>query len=260
MEIVHPQAGQGRLLKAIKEVAAGNYSQDILALAGPEYPEEMRELAEAVSLMAGRIKAREARLEQLYETIKANTLNTVTAVANALGARDAYTEGHGERVGGYAGRLARRVGLDDAEVEHVRVAGILHDIGKIGFSDQVFSSDGSASNEELLLEIRSHPQWGYDILKNLDFLGPVLDYVYCHHERVDGRGYPRGLEGEEIPLGGRILAVADCFDAMTTDRPYQKGRSPQVALAILCELAGNALDPDLVDAFIDEIEHGGMEE
>jgi len=257
---VTPKEGQERLLRAIKDVAAGNYSQDILALTGPEYAEDVRELAEAVSVMMIRIEAREQHLEHLYETIKFNTLNTVTAVADALGARDAYTEGHGERVGAYSERLARRLKLDDREVEHIRIAGILHDIGKIGFSDQVFSSDGTAFNEDLLLEIRSHPQWGYDILKNLDFLGPVLDYVYCHHERMDGRGYPRGLTGDEIPLGGRILAVADCFDAMTTNRPYQQGRPPQVAMGILGELAGNALDPDLVDAFIDEIEHGGMEE
>lgn len=254
-----PGKGQDRLLRAIKEVAAGHYSNDIMELTGPEYPEDVRELAEAVSLMMIRIEAREQHLEQLFETIKLNTLNTVTAVADALGARDAYTEGHGERVGAYAERLAQRLRLDHREVEHIRVAGILHDIGKIGFSDKVFSSDETAFNEALLLEIRSHPQWGYDILKNLEFLGPVLEYVYCHHERMDGRGYPRGLMGDEIPLGGRILSVVDCFDAMTTNRPYQRGKTPQEALGILGTLAGETLDPDLVDSFIDEIESGGME-
>lgn len=252
--------GKERLLAAIKDVAAGNYSNEIMELTGPEYPEDVRELAEAVSVMMVRIEARELHLEQLNERIKYNTLNTVTAVADALGARDAYTEGHGERVGAYAERLARRLGLDDLKVEQVRVAGILHDIGKIGFSDQVFSSDGTADNADLLLEIRSHPQWGYDILRNLDFLGPAVDFVYGHHERIDGRGYPRGLSGENIPLGARILAVADCFDAMTTNRPYQRGRTPQEAFGILCELAGNALDPDIVEAFIEEVESGGMEE
>lgn len=259
MEVETPAKGQDRLLRAIKDVAAGNYSQEILELTGPEYPEDVRELAEAVSLMMVRIEAREMHLERLFETIKHNTLNTVTAVADALGARDAYTEGHGERVGAYAQRLARRMGLEERKIEHIRMAGILHDIGKIGFSDKVFSSDATAFNEELLLEIRSHPQWGYDILKHLDFLGPVLEYVYCHHERMDGRGYPRGLMGDEIPLGGRILAVVDCFDAITTNRPYQQGRTPQEGLAILGTLAGNALDADLVDAFIDEVESGGME-
>lgn len=252
--------GQARLLRAIKDVAAGNYSNDILELTGPEYAPEVQELAEAVGMMMVRIEAREFHLEQLYETIKANSLSTVTAVANALGARDAYSEGHGERVGLYAERLARRIGLEETEVERVHIAGILHDIGKIGFSDLIFSNEDTSINDKMLLEIRSHPQWGYDILKGLAFLGPSLDYVYAHHERMDGRGYPRGLTDEEIPTGARILAVADCFDAMTTNRPYQRGKTPQEAFEILGEMAGPALDETLVDAFIDEIQCGGMEE
>nr|WP_155935436.1 HD-GYP domain-containing protein [Pseudodesulfovibrio alkaliphilus] len=248
------------MVAAIKSVAAGNYSNDIMELTGPDYPPEVRELAEAVGLMMVRIEAREFHLEQLMATIRTNSLGAVTAVVNALGARDAYTEGHGERVAVYAERLARRLGLDEEEVERVRVAGMLHDIGKIGFSDLVFSNEDTGMNEEMLLEIRSHPQWGYDILKNLDFLGPALDYVHAHHERMDGRGYPRGLCADEIPLGARVLAVADCFDAMTTDRPYQRGRTPQAALAILGSLAGEALDPAVVEAFIVEIEDNGMAE
>jgi len=255
-----PLKGQVRLIRAIKEVAAGSYSNEILELTGPEYPDEIRDLAEAVGLMMVKIEAREYHLEQLNETIKYNTLNTVTAIADALGARDDYTEGHGERVGAYAERMARRLELDDGEVERIRVAGLLHDIGKIGFSDRIFSNEDTRINEDMLLEIRSHPQWGYDILKNLEFLGPAVEYMYCHHERLDGQGYPRGLVDEEIPLGARILAVADCFDAMTTNRPYQKGKTPQEAFTILGKQAGTALDPDVVDAFIDEIESGGMEE
>lgn len=255
-----PLKGQDRLIEAIRKVAAGDYSNEIMELTEPDYPPEIQEIAEAVSMMMVRIEAREFHLEQLNEQIKANTLNTVTAVAEALGARDRYTEGHGERVAVYAQRLARRLGLDENEVERVRVAGLLHDIGKIGFSDQIFSSEDTRMNEAMLLEIRSHPQWGYDIIKHLDFLGSSLEYVYSHHERLDGQGYPRGLKAERISVGGRILAVVDCFDAMTTDRPYQKGKTPQEALAILGTLAGSALDPDIVDAFMDEIENNGMVE
>ena len=255
-----PLTGQKRLIRLIKEVSAGHYSDDILALTGPEFPPEIQEIAEAVGMMMVKIEAREYHLEQLFEKIKSNTLNTVTAVAGALGARDAYSEGHGERVGIYAERLARRLELTTEEVERIRIAGVLHDIGKIGFSDQVFTNEETRVNEDMLLEIRSHPQWGYDILKNLEFLGPALEYVYGHHERLDGKGYPRGLSGPEIPLGARIIAVADCFDAITTNRPYQDGKTPQQAFAILNEQAGDALDPVLVDAFIDEIESGGMAE
>lgn len=253
-----PVKGQNNLLRIIKEISGGKYSDDILELTSPEYPAEIQELAEAVGLMMVKIEAREFHLEQLFDKIKINTLNTVTAVANALGARDAYSEGHGERVGIYAERLALKLELPKEEVERIRIAGTLHDIGKIGFSDQIFSNEDTRLNKDMLLEIRSHPQWGYDILKNLEFLGPALEYVLYHHERLDGKGYPRGLSGPDIPLGARILAVVDCFDAMTTNRPYQKGKTPQEAFSILGELAGKALDPDLVNAFIDEIENNGM--
>lgn len=255
-----PLKGQDRLIEVIKKVAAGDYSNEIMELTEREYSPEIREIAEAVSTMMVRIEARELHLEQLNEQIKLNTLNTVTAVAEALGARDRYTEGHGERVAVYAQRLARRLGLEEDEVERIRVAGLLHDIGKIGFSDQIFSSEDTRSNEDMLLEIRSHPQWGYDIIKHMEFLGPSLEYVYGHHERLDGQGYPRGLKADQIPVGARILAVVDCFDAMTTDRPYQRGKTPQEALAILGTLAGDALDPEIVDAFMDEVENNGLVE
>jgi len=253
-----PIKGQEHLLRIIKEISGGKYTDDIQELTGPGYPPEIQELAEAVGLMMVQIEAREFHLEQLYEKIKTTSLNTVTAVASALGARDTYTEGHGDRVGIYAERLARRIRLPEDEVERIRIAGTLHDIGKIGFSDTIFSNEETRLNGDMMLEIRCHPQWGHDILKDLDFLGASLDYVYSHHERLDGKGYPRGLTADEIPMGARILAVADCFDAMTTDRSYQKGKTPQDAFTILGELAGPSLDPDLVEAFIDEIENNGM--
>jgi len=247
-------------MRVIQDIASGRYSDEIMALTGPEYPPDVQELAEAVGMMMVKIEAREDRLEQLLERIKHNSLQTVTSIATALGRRDEYTEGHGERVGTYSARLARRLGLSDDEVEQVRIAGILHDIGKIGFSDRMFCNEDTTNREAMMLEIRSHPQWGYDILSSLDFLGPVLDYVYAHHERLDGRGYPRGLEGEDIPLGARILSVVDCFDAMTTDRPYQRGRPVEVALGILGGMAdAGALDPEVVEAFMIEIEENGME-
>ncbi|WP_147819407.1 HD-GYP domain-containing protein [Salidesulfovibrio onnuriiensis] len=258
--MVDDKAAHKKLMGIIQEIAAGNYSDDIMALTGPEYPSDVQELAEAVGMMMVKIEAREFHLEQLLERIKINSLQTVTSIATALGRRDEYTEGHGDRVGAYSARLALRMGLSDEEVEDVRIAGILHDIGKIGFSDRMFCNEDTSMNEAMMLEIRSHPQWGYDILSSLNFLGPVLEYVYAHHERLDGRGYPRGLEGDEIPLGARILGVVDCFDAMTTDRPYQRGRPAEVALATLGSMADSgALDPDVVEAFMEEIEEGGLE-
>jgi len=140
------------------------------------------------------------------------------------------------------------MGLGEKEVEHVRIGGILHDIGKIGFPDPLFQAREGPNPPELVREIIKHPGVGADILKDLDFLGPALGYVRCHHERLDGKGYPAKLKGEEIPLGARILAVADSYDAMTTDRPYQKARPRDVALGILKEHAGTRWDPACISS------------
>jgi len=166
-----------------------------------------------------------------------------------LAARDAYTEGHTDRVARLAVQIARQLGMEEQEVEYVRLGGILHDIGKIGFSDRLFNPHGAKNPPEVVKEILSHPKTGVDILQALDFLGPAINYVHCHHERPDGKGYPRHLKDEEIPLGAKILAVADAYDAMTTDRPYQKGKRSEVALGILKKNAGSKWDKTCVAAF-----------
>lgn len=254
------------LLKVMEEVARGEYSDRIMEFTRPGNDEILRRLAEAVGMMMVKVEAREHRLEgmveelaELNERLRRTIVRTVGAMARALAARDAYTVGHADRVARYAVRLARRVGLDDQETERVRVAAELHDIGKIGFSDKVFNNPDTRPSPEILEEIRAHPAIAGDILGGLDFLGPSLDYVLAHHERLDGQGYPRGLQGEEIPMGARIIAVADCFDAMTTDRSYQQGMRAGEAAGILRKLAGPSLDPALVEAFIAEIEENGME-
>ena len=252
--------GKGELLDVIKRIAAGEYSGEIMELTRPEYPEETRELAEAVGMMMVQIEAREFHLEQLNEQLKENTIKVVVGMANALSARDVYTKGHGLRVARYAARLAKRLGLPEEEVEPIRIGGVLHDVGKIGFSDKLFANSDTKPDRDMLAEIRHHPSWGVEILKGLDFLGTALDYVHAHHERMDGGGYPRGVPAGELPVGARIVAVADCFDAMTTDRSYQKGRSLDTACDILRSLAGDHLDPELVDVFIEEVRENGMEE
>jgi putative nucleotidyltransferase with HDIG domain len=241
--------GLERLLEIIGEITRGNYSYHIMPLTADDQPEPLRTIAEAMALMMVRVEAREYRLqelvrelEELNETIKQNTIKAVSAMATALAARDSYTEGHALRVSDLAYRMANKMGLDEEEIESIRVGGILHDIGKIGFSDHLFQAHGSRNPPEVVKEIVKHPKMGMEILSDLDFLGPVLDYVHCHHERPDGKGYPRRLKGEEIPLGARILAVADGFDAMTTDRPYQKGMTAEAAFEIIKENAGTKWD------------------
>lgn len=250
---------QTRLIEIIKDIAEGNYSNDVMPFTRPDCPAHIREIAEAVGMMMVKLEAREFKLEQLNEQLKDNTLKTVTAIANAMAARDTYTRGHGTRVAAYSVRLARRLNLDAERIRDIEIAGHLHDIGKIGFTDKVFNNQDTVPTPEILEEIRLHPVCGFDILKDLDFLGPVLKYILSHHEHLNGKGYPKGLTAEDIPMGARILAVADCFDAMTTDRPYQKGKTPDEAFAILKKLGRQQLDSGLVAAFIREVEENGME-
>lgn len=179
-------------------------------------------------------------------------------IANALAAKDGYTEGHAQRVAIYSERLARKVNLPENDIRNIGIGGMVHDIGKIGFSDQIFSNKNVRLSEGMIEEIRRHPAIGVSILTNLNFPNDILGYVFCHHEHFDGSGYPSGLKAEEIPFGARIISIADCFDAITTDRPYQKRKSYEKAVSILEHISGTYLCPELVDIFLDEIEENGM--
>ncbi len=252
-----------KLIAIIEDIAEGRYSDEIMELTQPSYSEDVRRIAEATGMMMVQVEVREMHLEQLIgelrelnRRLKDNTIKTVTTVANALAARDMYTQGHVQRVSVYAESLARCLSLPEEEVERIKIAGMLHDIGKIGFSDRVFTNEDIQLNQGLLDEIRKHPDCGMEILRDLDFLGAAVDYVHFHHERLDGTGYPCGLRGEEIPLGAQIVSVSDCFDAITTDRSYQKGKSREEAFTILRRLGGKSFSPELVEAFIAMIEKG----
>jgi len=253
-----------KLNEIIEGVANGNYSNDIMEFTKPGHSEMIQRIAEAMGMMMVRVEAREVRLEHLIENLRdlnvllqKNITQTVIAIANALGARDKYTEGHAYRVSVYSERLARRRKLPEKESEQIRIGGMLHDIGKIGFSDRIFSNEDVKLSEEMFEEIKKHPEIGMDILTDLTFLDTVLDYVHYHHESLDGTGYPDGLKGEEILLGARIISVADCFDAITTQRSYQDGRTTEEAFAILREIGGKNLSPELVEVFIEEIKEKG---
>lgn len=180
------------------------------------------------------------------------------AIDAALGSKDRYTQEHARRVSLYAIRLARRIGLSDQQAHQIGIGGLLHDIGKIGLSKQIFNNTTRRLGKEMREEMQQHPHLGATLLESIGILTPVLDYVYCHHERMDGSGYPRGLKADKIPLGARIISVADCFDAITSDRPYQKRKSCRQALRILRQLSGTSLDPSLVETFVEEVEENGL--
>jgi putative two-component system response regulator len=168
------------------------------------------------------------------------------ALVNAMEAKDVFLRGHSQRVAELAAAIAGELGLDAEAVGLVRIAGRLHDVGKIGIRETVLLKPGPLATDEYE-HIKTHVQIGVDILAPLGHLGEALDYVAQHHEHLDGTGYPRGLRGHEISLGGRILAVADMFDALTSRRPYREPLTPCQAIELLAGLAGRAIDRDVFE-------------
>ena len=168
-----------------------------------------------------------------------------TAITAALGINDPYTQAHARRVAIYARRLAGRMGLNRVDAENIRLGGLLHDIGKIGLSERILNNTHNQLSGDMLTEVHQHPRIGVAILKNYNFPPAVIDIVRYHHEKMDGSGYPQGLMGYQIPLGAKIVRVADCFDAITTDRPYQQRKSWIEALTILRQISGTDLSPVL---------------
>jgi len=170
-----------------------------------------------------------------------------------MGAQDPYTQGHARRVAEYGEGLAQRLGLGAEDIEIIRIGGLLHDIGKIAFSLKLRSNRNTDLTPAMRAEIRQHPQIGVDFLKSIHVAEPVIDCVRYHHERLDGSGYPYGLKAAEIPLAARIIGVADCFDALTTDRPYQKGKRPVQALTLMQQWAGRMFSPELVRLLVEDV-------
>lgn len=189
-------------------------------------------------------KQERARAQELRDSYVA----TVRALANAVEARDAYTGKHAERVAAYGLAIARQAGLRLADDPQVEFGFLLHDIGKVAVADAIlFKPEPLNQSERTLME--QHPLVGWEILRDVDFLGEAKDVVRSHHERWDGKGYPDGLAGEDIPVAARVFAVADTLDALTTDRPYRPGRSIPEARAIIAEISGTQFDPMAAAAF-----------
>lgn len=182
----------------------------------------------------------------------------LTPIAAFLDINDRYTREHARRVAIYARRLAERISLNATSVENIRLGGLLHDIGKIGLSAKVLNNTHNRLSDDMLAEVRLHPLMGVAVLKDLDIPAAVIDFVQYHHEKMDGTGYPFGLKNDQIPLGAKIIRVADCFDAITTDRPYQQRKSWIEAVAILRQISGTDLDPKLVEVFIVDIKEKGL--
>ncbi len=184
----------------------------------------------------------------LYKRLRDAFLHTAESLAAAIDSRDPYTGGHTRRVEYYSVRLADNLNLSKQEKEELRLAAIVHDIGKIGIDDAILRKGGALSEEEDLM-MKSHPEIGARIMGFVKEMRNIIPGVRYHHERFDGKGYPEGLKGEEIPLYARIISIADAYDALTTDRPYKKGVDKDAALEEIEKDKGSRFDPFIVDTF-----------
>jgi HD-GYP domain-containing protein (c-di-GMP phosphodiesterase class II) len=195
-------------------------------------------------------RARRAELERAY-------VETVRVLACAIEARDPYTGGHVDRVATYSTAIGRELGWKEEVLRALEIGGLLHDIGKIGVADAILRKSGPLDEDEWRL-MRQHPTIGASLVGNLAALQPAVPAVLHHHERIDGTGYPAGLVGEAIPEVARIVAVADAFDAMVTDRPYRRGLDLEMAIEELSRCSGTQLDPEFTGAFLELLRSGRM--
>jgi putative nucleotidyltransferase with HDIG domain len=218
-----------RLVRTAARVTSG----DLNARSGIRTGDEIGQLAESFDQMTSRLQRQH--------------LATIKALTSAIDARDPYTLGHSVRVGQLAVSIGRQMELPNALIGHLETGGYLHDIGKIGIRDAVLGKPGALTAEERAL-INDHPRIGLKILEPVELPGPVIEFVNSHHERLDGSGYPQGLREDEISIMPRIAAVADMYDAMTTDRPYRLAMTPEEAMKILWDDSRKFLDPDVVRA------------
>ncbi len=192
------------------------------------------------------LQAAHRELEEAYD-------RTIEGWVRALDLRDRETEGHTQRVTEMTVKLARACGIADSEIIHIRRGALVHDIGKIAIPDEITKKTGPLNPDEWDI-MHKHPQYAYEMLSPIQYLQPALDIPYCHHERLDGSGYPRGLKGEQIPLAARLFAIVDVWDALISDRPYRKGNPPEMAMGYLREQAGRQFDEELVGVFLGLLE------
>jgi putative nucleotidyltransferase with HDIG domain len=235
-----PLVNKGRILGVVEVMNRTNRMP---------FDEDDRDMLVAFAVQ-GAIALENARL---YSDLRGAFADTVQIIANALDARDTYTAGHTGRVTELALATAREMGWSREQLDTLQIGALLHDIGKIGISDMILYKASELTNDEYD-EMMRHPIVGAKMLEKVAALRPMLPYILYHQERYDGKGYPFGLRGNEIPLEGRILAVCDTFDAMTSDRPYRRGMSEAQAIAEIRRNRGSQFDPDVVDALLRALE------
>ena len=233
------------LANTTHQIAEGKFDQRVEVL-GPSL--EIHELAADFNRMSGHIEDHVDRLEAAAQANRELFIGSMRSFVAAIDAKDPYTRGHSERVAAYSRIIAKHVGLPDDELHRIWVGALLHDVGKIGIEDRILRKSGVLTDEEYE-QMKLHPVIGAQIMSRIDQLKEMIPAIRWHHEAWDGKGYPDGLKAEQIPLSARIVGVADTFDAITTNRPYQKAYEPDFAVETIIKLQGKRFDFDVVEAF-----------
>jgi putative nucleotidyltransferase with HDIG domain len=248
-------------LKEIKSAMSApltfkNKTQGVVNISDKRTDDNFNEEDMALLMMLANQAATAIENARLHTELQDLFISSIKALANAIDARDPYTRGHSERVTDYSVAMSEKLGLDREEVELIRYAALLHDIGKINIPDHILNKPGKLTDEEFLL-MKKHPVFGAQIMEPVKAFQKILPYMFLHHERFsDKKGYPLGINGDAIPIAARIIAVADSFDAMTSDRPYRKSLSLEEAVKELRVNSGTQFDPQIVKVFLEAIKEG----
>ncbi|HEX8616614.1 MAG TPA: HD domain-containing phosphohydrolase, partial [Thermoanaerobaculia bacterium] len=237
-----------------REIAQGNYQQRVEL----KTHTEIGELAENFNIMSQSIEEAIAQLKKAAHENHLLFLNAVRMLAAAIDAKDPYTRGHSERVARYSIGIGKNLSLPEAEMRNLRVSALLHDVGKIGIDDRILRKPGALSEDEFEV-MKQHPAKGAAIMSGVAQLIDIVPGMKYHHEKWSGGGYPDGLEGEQIPMQARIVAIADTFDAMTTNRPYQKAMELNYVVEKIKSFAGSRFDPRVVEAFVTAVKRGDIQ-
>lgn len=232
-------------------IASGDFSQRIVVRSRTE----LGHLGDSFNLMTDQLETYIRDLQRSAAENRELFLGTVKGLAAAIDGKDPYTRGHSERVSRLSVAIAQRLGLPEDECEKIRISALLHDVGKIAIDDNILKKPAALTDDEFVI-MKQHPQKGYKIMSQIAAMKEFLPGMYMHHEMVNGQGYPQGLKGDEIPLMAKIVAVADTFDAMTTDRPYQQAMKFEDAVARIESFVGTRYDSVVVAAFVEACRDG----
>lgn len=247
-----------KLTQPVRELAAGAHriaSGDFSQRIAVRSRTELGALGMSFNLMTDQLEKFISDLQHSADENRELFLGTVKALAAAIDGKDPYTRGHSERVARFSVAIAQGMDLPDEEIEKIRISALLHDVGKIGIDDNILKKPAALTNEEFEI-MKGHPQKGFKIMSQIPAMSEFLPGMYMHHEMIDGKGYPQGLKGDEIPIMARIVSVADTFDAMTTDRPYQKAMSLEDAVSRIKDLVGTRYDERVVASLVAAYESG----